>query len=260
MIGIFDSGIGGLTVVKEFLKILSEYSIIYFGDTGRTPYGNKSKDTILRYACEDTDFLISQGAKIIVVACNSASTVANELKKKYDLPIFEVIGPAVKRAREVTKNNRVGVIGTRATVNSGLYEELLGQEGKIKVFARSSPLLVPLVEEDWLKKDETKSILRKYLQPLRLKQIDTLILACTHYPLLKNLIQSRVGKRVTLVDPAHETASQVKKYIEDNPDLQMELREKRDNTYFISDKTPHFSNVAHQWLGEKIKIDKAVLG
>ena len=194
MIGIFDSGIGGLTVVKEIFKQLPQYQITYFGDTARTPYGNKSKELITKYAFEDTDFLLKKGAKLIVVACNTASAVASEeLKNRYkDIPIFEVITPAVDKAIKVTQNKRIGVIGTKATVQSRIYEKQINKLNKdIKVLPKACPLFVPLAEEGWIKKPETKMIAKKYLHSLKIQQIDALILGCTHYPLLKELIQAQ---------------------------------------------------------------------
>ncbi|HSO71582.1 MAG TPA: glutamate racemase, partial [Thermodesulfobacteriota bacterium] len=171
MIGIFDSGIGGLTVVREILEQLPEYPIVYFGDTARTPYGTKSPKTITEYAIEDMEFLLAQGAKIIIIACNSVSSVAADiLREKFNVPIFEVIAPAVQKTLEVTRNSRVGVIGTRATIGSGVYERSLKTlRADIQVFSQACPLLVPLVEEGWLKRPETKQIVRKYLFPLKLK-------------------------------------------------------------------------------------------
>jgi len=198
MIGIFDSGLGGLTVVKEILKVLPEYQFLYFGDTARFPYGTKGKDVVITYAKEDTELLLNKGAKLIVVACNTASAIAaEELKKKFDLPIFEVISPAVKKAVEVTKNKRIGVIGTRGTINNGVYEKLIKEiDPEIKVFHQACPLFVFLAEEGWLDKPETKTIAKKYLTDLKRQQIDTLILGCTHYPLLKKILKQVAGKKI----------------------------------------------------------------
>jgi len=255
MIGIFDSGIGGLTVVKELIKELPTFDFVYFGDTARTPYGNKSNETIERYAREDVDFLLKQGAKLIIVACNSASTMfINGLKKEYDVPIFEVITPAVEEAVRISKNKKVGVIGTRATVNNNVYEQLIKlQDGKMQVHHQACPLLVPLVEENWIAKPETRMILRKYLAPLKQKQIDTLILACTHYPLLREIIKHKAGSRVKLVDPAQATINKVKRYIADS---KINLPQNSKRQYFVSDLTPHFRTVAERWLKEKVELKK----
>ena len=257
MIGIFDSGIGGLTVVKEIFKHLPEYQTVYFGDTARTPYGNKSKETIIKYAIQDTEFLLEKEAKIIVVACNTASAVAaDELEKKYpDIPIFEVITPAVSKAIKVTNNKHIGVIGTRATIDSHIYEDKIkSAKGGFKIVSQPCPLFVPLVEEGWIKKPVTKIIAKTYLRPLKLQQIGALILGCTHYPLIKNIIQEKIGKRVTLVDPAEQVALQVKQFLTDNPNLEKTLEKNDRHEFYFSDIAPHLSQLVQQWLGEKIKL------
>jgi len=259
MIGIFDSGIGGLTVVKEVLKQLPEYQIIYFGDTARTPYGNKSPKIIQQYAFKNTQFLIKKGAKLIIVACNTASAVAfNDLKSKYNLPIFEVITPAVEKAVSITKKKRVGVIGTRATIESGIYQNLIKKINlKIDFFPQACPLLVPLIEENWMKKPETKMILKKYLYPLKLKQIDTLILGCTHYPIIKDLIQIKMGKRVKLVDSAEEIVIKLKQFVENNKGIEKGLAKNRDHQFYLSDITSRAQEIGNKWLETKIKFQLA---
>ena len=202
MLGIFDSGIGGLTVVKELLQRHPQASFLYLGDTARTPYGNKSKNTIERYAVEDARFLVSQGADALVVACNTMSAYAMDaLSAAFpSFRIYEVIAPAVLVAARTSKG-RVGVIGTRATIGSDIYAaRLRSARPDLDVTSVACPLFVPLVEEGMLDARETKMIARRYLSPLRQKQIDTLILGCTHYPLLQDVIRERVGRRVRLVD------------------------------------------------------------
>ena len=207
MIGIFDSGIGGLSVVRELLKRAPDASFVYLGDTARTPYGNKSPDTLKRYASEDVKFLLDHGAETIIIACNSASSAAGDaLRESFlNVQIFDVIQPAVEEAIRVTKG-RIGVIGTRATIASGAYERSIRKQPfvishlSLEIFSTACPLFVPLVEEGWLKDAETKRIVRRYLSPLRRERIDTLILGCTHYPLLAPLIQRYMGKRVKLID------------------------------------------------------------
>jgi len=256
MIGIFDSGLGGLTVVKELFKQLPDYQITYFGDTARTPYGNKSKETIIKYAVQDTNFLLQAGVRLIIIACNSASAVAaDELKKKFpDIPIFEVITPAVKKAVEVTKNKNIGVIGTRATIASHIYENKIKDiKNGFKIFSQPCPLFVPLVEEGWMAKSVTKNIANTYLRPLKLKQIDALILGCTHYPLLKNIIQAKIGQRVTLVDPAEQTTRQIKQYLTDNPEIEKALAHNSNHQFYFSDLAPHLTNIMDKWLENKIK-------
>jgi len=256
MIGIFDSGIGGLTIVREIFKQLPEYQITYFGDTARTPYGNKSNDTIITYALQDTEFLLEKGAEIIVVACNTASAVAAQtLKEKFpNTPIFEVITPAVSEASRITKNKRIGVIGTRATVASKIYEQhITNLKDKFAVISKPCPLFVPLVEENWADQPITKMIVRKYLYSLRHDQIDTLVLGCTHYPLLKHIISQKMGKNVSLVDPAEQTALQLKTYIEENPPIQKQLTQNNEHQFFFSDIAPHLTGLAKRWLGTRIK-------
>lgn len=262
MIGIFDSGIGGLTVAREILEKLPQYRIVYFGDTARTPYGTKSPQTIIEYAVEDTEFLISQGAKIIIVACNSASSTAFDiLEHRFSFPMFEVIRPAVNQALRLTRKQRVGVIGTRATVGSGIYERLLKEKRpEIQVFSQACPLLVPLVEEGWLKRPETKRIVRKYLFPIIQKQVDVLVLGCTHYPLLKPIIQAKMGKRVAVIDSSQEVAFWVRDYLERHPEIAETLtpsREGEGHRFFVSDLTPNFEQIASQFLGRPIKLELA---
>ncbi|MBU1180334.1 glutamate racemase [Patescibacteria group bacterium] len=254
MIGIFDSGVGGLTVVRELRKQLPEYDLIYFGDTARTPYGNKSKDTIIKYALEDANFLIQKGAKIIIVACNTASSVAYEvLKEKYpNIPIFEVIMPAVEQAIEATRKNRIGVIGTRATISSRVYEQKLKEKnGALIIKSQACPLFVPFIEEGWIKKIELKMIARRYLSSLKHQNIDTLILGCTHYPIIKNIIQEKIGRRVRLIDSAEAVSKKVKKFIEGG---NLELPKTGKLEIYLSDKTEYSINIINRILGNNAKV------
>ncbi len=261
MIGIFDSGVGGLTVVHEIFKKLPDYQIIYFGDTARTPYGTKSRETIIKYAREDAKFLLDKGAKIIVIACNTASAVASDiLRKELSVPVFEVIMPAVRKAVVVTKNKKVGVIGTRATIGSSVYQELIHKANpEIQVFAEPCPLLVPLVEECWLDKPETKKIVKKYLQPLKNKQVDTLILGCTHYPALKHIIESRIGRRVKLVDSAEEVVDELKRFLKNESEIANNLKKGAEHKFYVSDLTPQLPVIAKKLLGREIKLGKATV-
>ncbi len=261
MIGIFDSGLGGLTVVKEILKHIPHYKIIYFGDTARTPYGTKSAETVIRYAIENTQFLLEKGAKVIVVACHTVSSTAISLLKSRfpEVPFFEVVSPSMKKALKLTKNKKIGLIGTRTTVESGIYEKLFKEvDPEIKLYSNPAPLLVPLIEEGWLKKPETRKIVKKYLIPLKMRGIDTLILGCTHYPLIKKLIQEKAGKRIKLVDPSEEVAIEVKNFIE----VHSELIEKffsnpgEELEIYVSDITAHFAKIAQLFLGRKVVLKK----
>jgi len=259
MIGVFDSGLGGLTVVKELLAKLPGYKIIYFGDTARTPYGTKSAETVTRYSIENTKFLLEKGAKIVVVACHTASSTAmEELKKTFpQVPFFEVVTPSMKKALKLTRNKKIGLIATRTTVESRIYDRLFKEvDPEVKLFSQPAPLLVPLIEEGWLKKPETRRIVKKYLIPLKMKDIDTLILGCTHYPLIKKIIQEKVGKRRKLVDPSEEVALEVKNYLEENQDLKTSLEPDGDPEIYVSDITPNFERIAGVFLGKRIKLKK----
>jgi len=257
-IGIFDSGLGGLTVARAIVDSLPAYDIIYFGDTARTPYGSKSRETVIQYACENTELLINKGAELIVMACNSAASVATEvLRNKYDLPIFEVITPAVSLVVSFQKTRRVGIIGTRATINSNEYTDKISKDRPdIQVYAVPCPLLVPLVEEGWIDKPETRMIVKKYLQPLKVRQIDTLILACTHYPILKPIIQKKIGRRVKVIDSAQAVAQQLISYFEEN-NIVLETEKKGNAQFYVSDITPFFEKIAQSIFKRKIPLKVA---
>ncbi|OAG26825.1 glutamate racemase [Thermodesulfatator autotrophicus] len=260
MIGVFDSGIGGLTIVRELVRKLPEYRLIYFGDTARTPYGTKSPETIISYAIQDAEFLLEHGAKIIVVACHSASSVATEaLRQRFpEIPIFEVVSPSVKKALAVTRKKVIGVIGTRATVSSGIYQKKIAEiDPEVKVYGNACPLLVPLVEEGWLKKPETRRIVKKYLIPLKMRGIDTLVLGCTHYPLLKPIIQAKAGRRITLVDPACEVAEEVAAFLSTHPEIEAKLSKNGKHQIYVSDLTEAFEQVARLFMGRKVNLLKA---
>ena len=259
MIGIFDSGVGGMTVARAIEHACPGYPLVYFGDIARTPYGSKSPETIVEYSRCNTDFLLSHGAKIIVVACNTAASIAaDSLRSNFPVPVIDVITPATEKAAEITRNERIGIIGTRATVRSGVYEQRLQQiNPKLTVLSRACPLLVPLVEEGWLNKRETKMILRRYLHPLRLKQIDTLVLGCTHYPLLGHLIGPRIGKRVRLIDSSVEVALYLKKFLLRNPELDRELRYQQGKSrFFVSDSTEPVRLLADRIFGRTITLER----
>lgn len=256
MIGIFDSGVGGLTVAREIIKKLPTNKIIYFGDTARTPYGTKSANIITEYSIQITNFLISKGAKIIVIACNSASAVAaDKLKKEFPkIPIFEVITPAVIKAKKVTKNNKLGVIGTRATIQTDIYNKKIShKKNGYKIFNQACPLFVPLAEEGWTNTKATKIIVDSYLSPLKNKGIDTLILGCTHYPLLRPIIQKSIGRNVKLVDPAENTALAIKKYLAENKNIANKLKLGKKHDFYFSDISPSLNKLITNWLGKKIK-------
>ena len=260
MIGIFDSGLGGLTVVNAIMKQLPGYDLLYFGDTARTPYGTKSQKTVIGYSFENTDFLIKKGAEIIIIACNTASSVATlGLSEKYNIPIFEVITPAVEDALIVSKKHRIGIIGTRATVNSNIYKiKIQAKDPDARVYSNACPLLVPLVEEGWMKKPETRMIIKKYLHPLKGRQIDTLILGCTHYPLLKDIIQQKIGKRVKIIDSSLSVAAQIKEYLKKNPEIDGLLSKEGRASFFVSDVTDQFIKTAKKILKKDIRLEHVV--
>src|SRR5437667_2039828 len=207
-IGIFDSGIGGLTVVRQIHRVLPHEDLVYLGDTARVPYGTKSPGTVVRFACEDTQFLIQQNVKAVVVACNTVSAWAlPALEGRFSVPVFGVIVPGVQSALRETGNHRIGMIGTSATIRSQSYDRaILARDHEASVFAQACPLLVPLVEEGLIHHSVTTTILKEYLAPLMKRRIDTLVLGCTHYPLLKNAIRAVVGRKVCLVDSAESCA------------------------------------------------------
>lgn len=211
-IGVFDSGVGGLTVAREIMRQLPNEKIVYFGDTARVPYGSKSKDTVTRFSRQIVRFLQTQEVKTIVVACNTASAYAlDEIEKEFSIPMIGVVKPAVKVASETTHNGKVGVIATQATISSHVYGEYMKQiDQKMEVLGKACPLFCPLVEEGLLEDPVTDEIARRYLLELVDTGIDTLILGCTHYPLIRDTIQRVVGDGVTLVNPAYETARELK--------------------------------------------------
>jgi glutamate racemase len=261
MIGVFDSGIGGLTVVRSLLQSLPGYDILYFGDTARTPYGSKSPETVVQYARENTEFLLSRGAKLVVMACNTASSVATEaLSDAFDVPLFEVISPAVARSVAVTRKKRIGIIGTRATVGSGVYErKIRALDPDARVFSAACPLLVPLVEEGWVGKPETTMIVKKYLLPLKTRQIDTLILGCTHYPLLYEPIQRKIGKRVAIIDSSTSVAADVRAFLEKRPDIDRTLSRQDRIRLHVSDVTAQFEKTARRTLKKQLSLEQVRL-
>jgi glutamate racemase len=257
LIGVFDSGIGGLTVVRALKRHVPDYDILYFGDTARTPYGTKSPETVIQYAIEDAQFLLQKGAHMLVVGCNTASSIATDtLKERFDVPILEVISPAVNMAVSDPKRTRVGIIGTRATVNSRVYEDKIKAiRAEMKVYGQPCPLLVPLVEEGWLKKGETRKIVKKYLHPLKVKQIDILILGCTHYPLLKDIIQAKIGKRVKVIDSSEALSASVMEFLNHNSDVAGRLKKDGTCQFYVSDVTPQFQRIAETILKTTVLLE-----
>ena len=265
-IGVFDSGVGGLTVAREIMRNLPSEKIVYFGDTARVPYGSKSKDTVIRYSRQIIHFLEEQQVKAIVIACNTASAFAlDAVKDELDIPVLGVIEAGAKVAAKETRNKRVGVIGTLGTVGSGIHEAYLKQlDPEITVIGKACPLFVPLVEEGWLHDPVTTEIVSRYLQELKDKEIDTLILGCTHYPLIRSTIREVMGEGVRLVNPAYETARELKGLLQHYHILNDEELHPGENKYqfYVSDgaeKFKHFANsiIKYGILSAKtIKIDE----
>ncbi len=248
-IGVFDSGIGGLTVVSALRRLLPNESIYYLGDTARVPYGGKSASTVQRYSLEIADVLIGENAKTVVVACNTASAVAlPALKEHLPITVTGVIAPGAQAATAATRNGHIGVIGTRATIKSGAYERaLLHLNPEVRVTARACPLLVPLIEEGWLTSEITDKILLQYLEPLVADGVDTLVLGCTHYPLLRPAIARLLGEAVTLVDSAENCATAVRELLA-RENLQAPAENNGALQVALTDPPDSFLRVAHDAL------------
>ena len=251
-VGVFDSGVGGLTVAREIMRQLPNEKIVYFGDTARVPYGNKSKNNIMKYSRQIIRFLKTKGVKAIVIACNTASAIAlEEIESEIDIPIIGVVKPGAKVAIEKTVNKRIGIIGTEAMINSGIYTDIISEHDKdITVITKSCPLFVPLVEEGWLKDPVTFEVARRYLSDLKKEEIDTLVLGCTHYPLLRNTVGEVMGDKVTLVNPAYETAVSLKRLL-----TNMNLAAGNEHRYtggmydfYVSDTADKFKSFANSIL------------
>ncbi|MBE5881319.1 MAG: glutamate racemase [Lachnospiraceae bacterium] len=261
-IGVFDSGFGGLTVVREIMRQIPNEKIIYFGDTARVPYGSKSKETVTRFSRQIAHFLQTQNVKTIVVACNTASAYAlDELEKEIDIPIIGVVKPGAKVAADVTKNGKVGVIATSATIGSEIYTTYIKQlKSEVSVTGKACPLFVPLVEEGLLEDPVTDEIASRYLLELIDIDIDTLILGCTHYPLIRNTIQRVMGDKVTLVNPAYETARELKLLLEEKGLLQDKKPDLGENRYqfYVSDGAEKFKTFANSILKYGILSAKTI--
>lgn len=258
-IGVFDSGFGGLTVLKEIMSGMPGESLVYFGDNGRAPYGNKSKDTVLKYTFQDIRFLLNQDIKMMVIACNTMSAISiKQVKNTFDIPVIEVIEPGAIAAVRETKSKRVGVIGTTNTVNSGVYENAINNiDNEIQVFSKACPLFVPLAEEGWWENDIAERIAREYLAPFKEYDIDTLVLGCTHYPILYNTIKKVVGPDVKLVSSAQEVARAVRKLIEEN-DIARDPEVEPVYRYYTSDDVKVFESFGSRILEKEIQAVEKV--
>ena len=255
-IGVFDSGIGGLTVMKALTDLLPHETLIYFGDTARYPYGTKSPEVVRRYSFENTEFLLEKNVKLLVVACNTSTAVAlAALQERFALPVVGVIEPGAAAAAAATSNQKVGVIGTEGTINSGAYTHALRRiRDDLEIYTRACPLFVPLAEEGWVDNDIARSAARSYLGSLRHSGIDTLILGCTHYPLLHDVIQEAMGEAVRIVDSATATAAAVRDAL-----VRHQLLRRNgagSASFFVSDAPERFVKVGSRFLGAQ--VDSAV--
>ena len=263
-IGVFDSGLGGLTAVKKLAELLPGEDIIYLGDTGRIPYGTRSRETIVKYAFQDAAFLAGHNIKAMVIACNTVCSVAfTALKNEYKMPIYEVVNAPAKTAAELTKTGKVGVIGTAATIRSNAYETALKElNPELTVCSVSCPLFVPLVEEGWINDTDEAAlkVANRYLEKLGKTGIDTLILGCTHYPLLRGVISKIMGANVTLIDSGAETAKVAAKDLKTR-----EILTGKETggiiKYFVTDSTEGFTNLASRYLESDVegKVEQVTL-
>jgi glutamate racemase len=258
-IGVFDSGIGGLTVVAEIIRQLPNESIVYFGDTARLPYGPKSNETVTAFSMQNASFLLRQGVKMIVVACNTASSVAMDaLTERFDVPVIGVIRPGALAAVSSTLVGRIGVIGTEGTIASGAYHREIGRiDREIEVLEQSCPLFVPLAEEGWTDREVTLVIAHEYLRCLRDAGVDVVVLGCTHYPILKATIQKVFGPSVRLIDSAEETASEVRERLS-TLDIMRDDDTPPTLSYFVSDVPHRFREQAGRFLGAPLETVSVV--
>ncbi|MBI5144602.1 MAG: glutamate racemase [Candidatus Omnitrophica bacterium] len=256
-IGVFDSGVGGLTVVKELIRQLPAEDIIYFGDTARVPYGIKSKETVIRFSIENILFLLKQEVKLICIACNTVSSVALPIiQNHFKVPMVGVLESGVREAVYATRNKRIGVIGTRGTIKSRAYEIQIKQlDPQVKVTAAACPLFVPFVEEGWLSGRPVLEVAQSYLKPIKKAGVDTVILGCTHYPLLKPVIREVLGKKVTLIDSAKQVAMEVKNILAQEGLLNKGRRGKQ--RFYVSDNPEWFSGLAKRFLGRPVRGKKS---
>ncbi len=262
-VGVFDSGVGGLTVAREIMRQIPNERIVYFGDTARLPYGSKSKETIIHYSRQVLRFLRTKNVKAIVIACNTASAYALEtVAAEADIPVIGVINAGARTAVAATRNKKIGVIGTLGTIQSGIYTKVIQElEPDIEVSGKACPLFVPLVEEGLLHDSVTDEIASRYLSDLKSKYIDTLVLGCTHYPLLRSTLRRLMGDDVVLVNPAYETAIELKELLSERGMLREEEEEKEQGEkyqFFVSDLAERFTTFASSILPNEVKGTKKI--
>lgn len=253
-IGVFDSGVGGLTVVKEIRSQLPHEDVIYFGDTARVPYGEKSKETIIRYSIENSLFLMEKNIKMLVVACNTASSCAiDRLQRIFKIPVVGVIQPGIEAVISLTKNQKIAILGTKGTIRSGVYQdEIKRLLPKSEIFPIACPLLAPLVEEKLIDHPAAKLLVEEYLSPLKKQSIDTLLLACTHYPLLKRVIQSQIGESVNVIDSAGHCVKKMKEILTSHSLINSKATPAICK-YFVSDDPKKFKEIGVEFLGDVIE-------
>ncbi|GHT05056.1 glutamate racemase [Endomicrobiia bacterium] len=257
-IGIFDSGFGGLTVMSAITKMLPLESLIYFGDTAHVPYGSKSKDIVIKYSKEITSFLMRCKVKLIVIACNTASAFAlSILQKTLKVPVIGVIEPGSKAAVYASKNKKIGIIGTEGTINSKSYLREINRISKSKVYQQACPLFVPLVEEGWSSGEITDSIVKKYIEPLLNKKIDTLVLGCTHYPLLRETLEKNAGGNVVFIDSAKAVSQEVKNILKKTCIL-ADVKGKKFLKFYVSDNPEKFQTIGSRFFSKKISGVKKI--
>lgn len=259
MIGVFSSGVGGITVVRALKDALPEYDIIYFGDTGRTPYDNKSLAAISTFTLQGIDFLLQKGAKLLIIASNAgAGAIAGDMAEQQKAPWLEIITPAVQQALKTSRHSRIGVIGTRATIACKIYEQKIrALDPQAKVYSREGALLVPLVEEGWLKKPETVRIVKKCIYPLKVRQIDTLILGCTHFGWLKEIFKRKMGSNIRIIDPTVTVVGTIKTFLRCNPGVDSQLGKTGRTRFFVSDISEHFQKTARAFFGGHIQLERS---
>lgn len=261
-IGVFDSGIGGLTVLKEIMKMLPQENTIYLGDTARVPYGIRSPETVVKYSFENTKFLFTKDIKLLVIACNTASSISlDAIKESISIPVIGVIEPGAKAAVRATRKKRVGIIGTDATIKSNAYKNVIkALDERIEVFGLPCPLFVPLVEEGWTDGNIATLVARRYLENIKKKNIDTLVLGCTHYPLLKTVIAKVMGRGIRLIDSAVETSHEIRTTLEDMAIVRKE-KKRPVREFYVTDSPEKFLKIGERFLGKKIEhIEKIAVG
>jgi glutamate racemase len=257
MIGIFDSGVGGLTVVKEIFNELPDYQIVYFGDTARLPYGTKGPEFVKKYSEKITGWLLDKKVKVIVIACHTSSAwAADFLRNKYkDIPIFDMISFAAKEVVCSTKNKKIGIIGTPGMIKSRVWSKKLKKlDRSLKIYLQPCPLFVPMVEMGFTKGQVTEKVAREYLKRIKSKNVDVLVLACTHYPLLLKVIKKIIGPKVKIVNPAKAVIKEIKFFLSKNPKIEKEIKNGKNHRFFFSDEPYNLDKISQICFGKKIKV------